>query len=71
MKLKRWSVELTGDRPCHRLRYQRRTKRLNEEYVSQEDEEQRISSAKAYMIPAGDEFKNDPRNPLAKSGGAH
>lgn len=25
----------------------------------------------ADMHYAGDEFKNDPRNPLAKSGGAH
>lgn len=65
------SVKLTGDRPCHRLRYQRRTKRLNEEYVSQQDEGQQISSAIANMIHAGDEFKNDPRNPLAKAGGAH
>lgn len=36
-----------------------------------ETREKQTSSAMAYMIPAGDEFKNDPRNPLAKSGGAH
>ncbi|KAI3390944.1 hypothetical protein diail_8318 [Diaporthe ilicicola] len=29
------------------------------------------SIAFAYILHAGDEFKNDPRNPLAKSGGAH